>query len=62
MRDTLERLPSVIARTGRSRSRIYEDLKAGTFPKPVKIGARAIAWSTAEVDQWIAARMADRAA
>lgn len=48
----LERLPSVLARTGMSRSFIYREAAAGRFPKPVKVGA-ASGWNTAAVDEWI---------
>jgi prophage regulatory protein len=43
--------------TGRSRSAIYEGMAAGTFPKPVKIGARAVAWPESVIRAWIAERM-----
>lgn len=59
---TLIRLPEVVRRTGRSRSRIYHDIKAGTFPAPVKIGARAIAFPLEEINHWIERRMAAREA
>lgn len=39
-----------------SRSSIYAGVKAGTFPAPVRIGARAVAWRLSEVEQWLAAR------
>jgi len=29
----------------------------GTFPKPVKIGKRAVAWPESVIRQWIAERM-----
>jgi len=57
---TLERLPKVKARTGLSRSEIYRRIAAGDFPAPVKLGERASAWSAAEVDNWISARIATR--
>lgn len=57
---TLERLPSVKARTGLSRSEIYRRSATGDFPQPVKLGAKASAWSSAEIDNWIAARLAER--
>ena len=57
---TLERLPWVRACTGLSRSEIYRRIACGTFPKPVKIGERASAWSSAEVREWIAERVAAR--
>lgn len=56
----LERLPSVKKRTGKSRTTIYRDIAAGTFPRPLKIGERASAWDSREVDAWIAARIAER--
>jgi prophage regulatory protein len=52
------RLPQVKARTGRSRSSIYADVKAGGFPSPISIGPRAIGWVESEIDDWIAGRVA----
>ena len=46
----LIRLPEVIARTGKSRSGIYQGIKEGTFPKQVKLGPRAVGWIEAEVE------------
>ncbi len=46
------RLPEVLARTGRSRSTIYVRLDLGRFPRPVSLGARAVGWIEAEVDEW----------
>lgn len=56
----LERLPQVMARTGRCRSDIYRGIASGDFPAPIKLGERASAWSAAEVDSWIASRIAPR--
>lgn len=55
--DRMLRRKEVEAITGRSRSSIYEGMAAGTFPKPVKIGARAVAWPESVIRQWIAERM-----
>lgn len=57
----LERRPEVEARTGLTRSAIYELMAAGEFPKPVRISARAVAWPRGEVDAWIRGRLASRA-
>jgi prophage regulatory protein len=57
---TLERLPSVIARTGLSRSAIYRAAANDAFPRPIKLSERASAWNSAEIDQWIADRIAAR--
>lgn len=54
----VERLPSVLARVGRSRASLYRDIAAGLFPEPVKIGARAVGWDAREVDRWISQRFA----
>ena len=56
----LERLPSVKARTGLSRSEIYRRVAAGDFPAPVKLGVRASAWPEHEVTAWCEARIAAR--
>lgn len=53
----LLRLPTVVARTGLSRSAIYTDVR---FPKSVKIGERCVAWVETEVQEWIDARVAER--
>jgi len=53
----LLRLTAVKDITGLSRSSIYADPE---FPKPVKIGPRAVAWVESEVSLWIEARMAAR--
>jgi len=54
-------------RTGKSRSTIYamgsynpkrpNDYDP-TFPKPIRIGAKAVGWIESEVDAWIAGRIA----
>lgn len=50
----LIRLPEVIRRTGLSRSTIYRlfNDQASGFPKPVKVGARMIAWRPSAIDAW----------
>lgn len=62
MNHTILRLPAVKARTGLSRSTIYSMVKNGTFPAPVKLGARAVGWVAASVDDLIASRIATREA
>ena len=48
------RLPDVLALTALSRSKLYVLIGEGTFPKPVKIGARANAWPEDRVHAWMA--------
>jgi prophage regulatory protein len=56
----LERLAKVKARTGLSRSEIYRRIAAGDFPRPVKLGERASAWESGEIDRYIAGLIAAR--
>lgn len=54
----LLRLPDVIAQTGYRRSRLYELVRSGKFPRPVSLGGgRAVAWPSSEIDAWIADRI-----
>jgi len=46
------RLPAVMELVGIKRTVIYERIKAGTFPAPVQIGPRAVAWDESEVAKW----------
>ncbi|MES3021699.1 MAG: AlpA family transcriptional regulator [Pseudomonadota bacterium] len=49
----LIRLPAVMAICALSRSCIYEGVKNGTFPAPVKLGGRPSAWIKQEVQHWV---------
>ena len=51
MTDVILRLPAVKARTGLSRSTIYQRVSEGAFPKPVNLGKRAVGWLESEVNQ-----------
>ena len=44
-------------RTGLSRSTLYQYIKDGCFPKPVRLGPRAVGWLESEVRDWIATRI-----
>lgn len=54
------RLPEVINRTGYRRTSIYEKISEGTFPAPIKLGPRAVAWVSEEIDKWMDERVAER--
>lgn len=57
---SLMRLPEVLERTGLSSSELYRRIARHAFPRPVKLGVRASAWSSAEIDEWINSRLASR--
>jgi prophage regulatory protein len=52
-------IAEVIRLTSRGRSKIYSDVRAGTFPQPIKDGS-ASRWVLGEIEGWIAARVAER--
>lgn len=54
MVDILIRSPEVQARTGLAKSTLHNLARRGGFPRPVKLGARAVAWRESDVDAWIA--------
>jgi prophage regulatory protein len=46
------RLKEVLTICGKSRSSVYDAIKKGDFPKPVKLHGRSSAWIKSEVEQW----------
>jgi prophage regulatory protein len=50
------RIRDVIALTGLSRSAIYAAVKAGTFPRQVKLSSRSAGWVRGEVVGWMKER------
>jgi len=54
------RLRQVLNRTGLTRSTLYAYIRDGRFPAPVPISERCVAWVEAEIDRWIADRIANR--
>ena len=51
--ETLLSFAQVQARVGLSHSEIYRRVRAGTFPKPLKLGPRCVRWRSSEIDSWI---------
>lgn len=54
---TILRRPLVEARTGMSKSSIYLAIQKGQFPRPIKLGARAVGWLERDIDIWISQRI-----
>ena len=57
---TFLRLPRVLEIMGISRTTLYERIKQGLMPPPVKIGLRGVAWPEHEVSAVICARIAEK--
>lgn len=51
------RLPDVKSVTGLSKSSLYALIRANSFPAPVRLGPRTVAWVRSEVKQWAAERV-----
>ncbi|QKS29130.1 MAG: hypothetical protein FAZ92_00478 [Accumulibacter sp.] len=54
------RLKQVKTVTGMSRSWTYEAIRRGEFPAPIPLSARAVAWDSASIAAWQAARIAGK--
>ncbi len=50
------RLQAVIRVTGLSRSTLYRLIADEQFPRPVRLGPRAVAWRRKDVEAWGEAR------
>lgn len=37
---------------GLRRSAIYARIAAGTFPRPINLSARCVAWLASEIEEW----------
>lgn len=49
----------VRSQTTLSTSEIYRRIAAGTFPAPIKLGAKSVAWIESEVLAWCEDRIAE---
>ncbi|WP_458251066.1 helix-turn-helix transcriptional regulator [Geobacter anodireducens] len=48
------RLPEILNLTGVSRSTIWRWIKAGYFPRPVRMSPGTIGWKSTDVLDWLA--------
>jgi len=51
------RLPTLKANLGISGSHIWGMVKAGRFPKPIKLSENVTAWNAADVEAWAQSRI-----
>ena len=52
------KIGDVEERTGKKKSSIYMDIKAGTFPAPISLGGRSRGWVDTDIDEWLDRRIA----
>jgi prophage regulatory protein len=53
----LYRLKELVDRLKISRSSIWAGVKDGTFPKPIRLSKRTVAWSHNQIEEWLENRM-----
>jgi prophage regulatory protein len=54
----IRRMSTVNERSGYSRSAIYQQISEGLWPRPVRLGKRAVGWPDDELEALIGARIA----
>lgn len=62
MTDSLIRIKKVEEKTGLKKSMVYDLISKEEFVTSIKIGERAVAWVSSEIDAINAARMAGKSA
>lgn len=50
------RKPRVLAAIGMGNTWLYQSIADEQFPRPVRLGARAVGWRRADVETWLASR------
>ena len=53
---------SIQAQTNLGRTKIYDLIRKGDFPAPIKLGARTARWPAAAIDAWIQKKIDAQAA
>jgi prophage regulatory protein len=52
------RRPDVLKLTGLSTTTIYDLMREGKFPRPIKLTGRAVAWPETAIANWLQSRPA----
>jgi len=52
----LYRMKDLIAYLPLSKSSIWAGVKDGTFPKPIRLSKRTVAWTQGQLDAWLTSR------
>ena len=53
----LLRLPEVESLVGLKKSAIYQGIKDGSFPAPIKLSRRAVCWNSQAVEAWVISKI-----
>lgn len=55
--ERLLRLNEVESIVGLRKSSIYDAMKRGEFPAPVKLSRRAVCWPSSKIEEWVQGRI-----
>lgn len=50
------RMPQLVEKTRISRAHVYNLIGRGEFPRPIRLGRRAVGWREDEIEAWLASR------
>lgn len=53
MPDRLLKLSDVTRKAGVGSTWIYDKMKVGAFPPPIRLGERCVRWRESDIDAWI---------
>lgn len=56
MQEIIMRKRDVLAAIGMRPTWLNEAVKRGTFPRPIRLGARAVGWRKSEIEAWLSSR------
>ena len=56
MNSKILKISQVVAQTTLSKSSIYDFIKRGKFPPPVRLSERSVGWLACEVEGWLEQR------
>ncbi len=51
--DFILSIKDVTAKTSLCRASIYNRIAQGSFPKPIRLGARRVGWRESAVNEWL---------
>lgn len=54
------RVRTVVGMVGFSKTTLYARIRAGSFPKPIQIGAQTVVFLESEIVEWMKAAAANR--
>ena len=55
--DAFLRLRDVRSITGLGKTTIYRHIEEGSFPRPYRLGGRAVGWKRSEIENWVENRV-----